>query len=520
MRSKLLPIILLLLLTTTAGAAVSYDIKIQNGDAHINATFQLYGGTGKYNYFSTTWQIPENATILSIRDSRGKITEYTRQDGTVQFQTNRGPKRNKETVQINYLLPDVTTTWKDALHTVSLQLPGFSEKFEQFNEEQTSVQITVPDPVLGSSVNHGFRSSYRDNVATFAGEGPVNLKVSYTDRTGQYDHYILFGEANLSRADAVYPLLNRITGRTVDFRKFAVVVVDGSDYSELFDPWIAGKYRESGVIFVKQSETAKNTFTGLVIHETMHGFNQKPLSWVRTQSSLFTEGTSEYAEWVVNTKLGIHQPEIFGETVEWRAPCKDSERTCIYSLDPRGTPDDLWQYYQQNSGFMAAWTPTADGQFRPGLSRRTFGYAFSELFIRRYIMKNGPKALHAVYRGLMETQDVADTPEEYITTLEQVMNSTIRPCSYDDRRRLEQCLEDANNFTPAVPSNVTINGTREQIVFKPVEVPDPEAARIQNRTLDRLLDRPTYSSRFWQGFIQWSVDGLTKFINLLSTLWH
>jgi len=506
------------LLLPAATAKVSYEIEAGQDDVMINTTFELYGGDDTYDAFAITWQIPANATIMSIRDSYGPIEEYNRSGGQIQFSTNEGRKREKETVEIRYRLRDKVQTWKDTVHVLDLQLPGFRERYSRYDEEDTDIKVDVPERVLGTGESFGAASSYSNYTATFQGEGPTNIKVVYTNRTGGYDNYLLAGDeaANLSRADNIYPMLNSITGRSVDFRKFVVIILPDTEYEQQLDAWSAGRYKNGGMIFIKESKVGKDTFTGLLLHETMHGFNQRPLKWNDVKNGLFDEGTAKYVEFLVNEELGVRQAEIFGETVTWTAPCQDQpDRSCRYSYDPRGTPENLIHYYRSGSGAMMEWHPSNTGQIG-GMEGRRFGYAYTELLFREYVMENGADSLQPVYRDLLAVEQEAETSRQYASTIREVMNHSLAPCRRQSQQAIETCLDEVNRFTPDVPDQVQIDGKQEEIVFRPVKVPE-RTDEADNITFQRQLrDSAGRTQDLLDVLLRSLAEGIGKFINLLQ----
>lgn len=500
MESKtLLLVTLLLAFTGLASSQVTHRIDLNEENAYVNTTIVLKSETGE-NYWQTTWSVPEDAENLEIMDTGGSIRPVFVDSNTVQFNTSKGEIRNEEVVKLSFTIPGAVENVRENLSFASFQLPGF-------RGEETSIQVEAPQKILGTKETYGFVSSFKNRTANFSGDGATNIKVSWTPKNGSYDKFILFGDANLSRADKAYPLLNLLTGRKTGFRKFAVVITPDSVYNQKYDSWFAGTYESAGLIFIRASEVEKNTFTGLLLHEVMHGFNQRPLKWVRTNSSVFDEGTAKYAEFLVNNNLNVKQPEIFGENVEWEAPCEERTKTCRYTLNPRGNPDELWRYYERNLSFMERWNPAIGKMFSEDLSIRTFGYSYGELIIREYLEESNINTLKPVYQNF-KSLEVAEGYEEYFRNLRAALDSDLKPCFPNSRSEFENCLNRLNSMDPELPEEVEVEGENYNITFQPVE-----KRERKERNLSELIE-PRRDTR--RSFWEWLLSALKDwFSNVL-----
>ncbi|MCJ7429009.1 MAG: hypothetical protein MUP66_01315 [Candidatus Nanohaloarchaeota archaeon QJJ-5] len=494
-----------LIVVSVAGtAAVSFDIETDEADLDINATFDLYAEEKK-NLFGTRWSIPDRATIHAVEDTQGQIEDWEHEDGQVELTSNDGPRRNKETISIRYTIPDIVQTWQDRVHRLELELPGFSDRYEQFDEEQTQVRVQTDDPVLGLAPPNNYNYSFDDTEAILAGEGPASFRLSYTDVTATYDHYTAVGDINLTGADRTYPLLWHITGFDPQFtRSFAVIPLSPEQYNQQMDRWSAATYRQGGLIFLRNTSRSQAAQTSLLMHETMHGFNQEKLSWVQLEAGVFDEGTAQYAEYITKQKQNERYGELFGENVTWRGPCEnDDGRQCRYWLSPRGgPPETLWNYYEQNLTFMQGWSPVDAGV-------RDFGYAFSELIIRNYMKDRDPDALHTVYEQ-MEDFDRVDEDDQYWQRLATLIGD-LRPCDRESLDDVRSCTEAINDVEPEVPEEVTIAGGQQaNLTFDPVE---RETVNGTNRT---TLPDSTFQERkgFFEQLGDWIVQGFTRLMNL------
>lgn len=498
---KLLVFAVILLFVPFGLSAVSYSIQVEDSTAYVNASIELTSSE-EVTYWNSTWSVPEKAEVISIEDSQGTIEDYTKNGERLNFLTNRGEPRTREVAEIRYETPADIDRWGE----IKRFKIGLSGRYDR----QTSVKIQVPEKILGISKKRGFEDSVRGNTATFQGEGPVNLRVSYTDREGEYKNYILEGKANLSASDNYYPVLASFTGVRPDFRKFAVIIMPEEEYEENIEKWSAGAYESPGLIFIRNASTEKDKLTGLMMHETMHGFNQEPLNWVETDVALFDEGTSKFLETYINEKIGVRQPELFGEEETWEAPCEDKEgRTCRYTLPPRSTPEALQEYYRKDGSFMETWSPSSSVD-------RTFGYAYAELLIREYMRIKGATGLREVYKKMKELEP-ADTPAEYVSNLKEALGTDLKPCNPLREREFQECLEESREYNPDVPGNVEIDGENQSIEFKPIEISKEAKAPekvSEGGEYDIDTEKVQEANNFFQGFGNWIVKQFEKLINL------
>ncbi|MDY7081271.1 MAG: hypothetical protein SXQ77_02400, partial [Halobacteria archaeon] len=231
------------------------------------------------------------------------------------------------------------------------------------------------------------------------------------DVRNRYEHFAVFGQtqqAELAQADEMYDTVPSVLGFQPEFNKHPVVVLPGDVYNRSLNRWSQAQYEVGGVIYIRSSSFEGDTSpTDTVLHEVVHAYNEKALSWSVTGVKWFDEGTAKYVEFIVNQKRDVRQPEIFGDPVRWKAPCGEEHGggRCVFTLAPRQTPDDLWRYYQNDYDFMKTW--------RPGTSpNKAFGYAFSELLVRNYVRKNGIGSLHPVYDSLRKIDTQVRSAEE------------------------------------------------------------------------------------------------------------
>ncbi len=478
----LLLVLILLLLVGVGGAITTYNITVDGDTAYMNVTFELYSSLGedgeprKINYWETTWSTPPNTEIRSISDSQGELTEYSFNGETLRFKTNSGPRRSKEVINLQLAVNDVIEERYNGLDLVRLRLSGFPDRRDDVPDEQTQVTVETTNRLLSESHSYGFNHTLDRHSATYKGDGPLNLHLALGDGDAEYDNYVLFGEGNLTGADELYWLVPAITGMGVTaprpaMNKHPVIVLPDEQYDENVDTWSSGQYRTGGLIFLRASTAENEDLPAILLHEVMHAYNEHALEWTNEGLGWFDEGTAKYVEYLVKHEKNLRYAELFGEDVTWTGPCEDSAGRCRYTLSPRGTPDQLWNYYRQESDFMYTWTPSGSAT----TEERRFGYAFSELLIRNYIRNNGGDSLHPVYTDLVSMQ--RDPDASVMVETEQVLDSLdadFTPCYDPDaasRQDFESCLDTVNDMEPPVPETVTVDDTTHHITIDPIERP-------------------------------------------------
>ncbi len=479
--------IFLIVLLSSAQSRVTQSVEIIDQDIHRQTNITLES-KNPVNHWQTSWELPEDTEDLEIRDTKGEIEEYNIDGRTLTFNTTSGDRRKEETVTIEYKEKEQVEEVTEGLEKIELQLSGLKD-------QKTTVFLETPHEILGIDNNHGTEAFFEDENAEFVGDGPVNIIATWTDRDDEYENYILFGEdVDLSTADEMYPVVGRITGQRPMFRKLAVIVKEDREFDEKFGKGRAGVYQQGGIIYIRSSETEKELFPALMMHETTHAYNQEPLNWVRTDSAMFDEGTATYVEHLVRQEMDVRQPELFGEEKIWEMPCEDSDGTCTYTLPPMGQPEHLWNYYQDEKDFMKEWDPTIRGQVDDKLAKSTFGYSYSQLLIREYMNGTDQKTLEELY-DRMEDLETAETSEEYMENLETVFDGETRPCYYEEKKELESCLEELNDMNLETPENFTEPVEYEEEFTEPVlgeeeELNETEGSNEteENRTEENITE--------------------------------
>lgn len=437
----LLLISVLILLIPLSLSTVRHSIKVQKDNALINTTLELKSER-KVNYWRLSWIKPSNSEIISIEDSYGEIDDYEVDGKNIKIITNKGDSRKEGEVKIRLEVKDLVKKEFKPLRTISLNLAGF--------KNETSRVFLKTNGLLSGSYKAGFKAYFSNKTTKLKGKGPLNFKVSFADKKPNYDNFLIFEDYNISLADNFYSYITAVTGTKPPFERFPIVVLPESEYNEKLNSWSAGMYKRGGIIFIRKSNMEKRTNTSLLIHEATHGFNEQVLRWDNTNVRWFDEGVAKYMEYLVNQKLGVVQAEIFGGTTYFMREGSN------YRLSPRGTPEDLWNYYKENKSFMKEWTPYKD-------RNREFGYAFSELLIREYMKNNGYDSLRPVYNDLGEIKLSTNKTDLKNRRILNALGTDLKPCYMNDKEGLEDCLDEIHNQNPEIPSLEGLNFSDKEL---------------------------------------------------------
>ncbi len=476
LRNTLLLGIALIVLAGMSAGITTYDVALHGDSADINITVELYpDNPDRETRLTSSWLLPSGMTVDTVHDSDGEL-EFRRDGSSVVFETTIDRAEDKEVVHIQGQADGVVSEEYRELDLVKLQLSGFHDKKPDVPDEVTQVQLTADRPLLSASHSFGFDMALEGSTANFSGEGPVNLQLAISEGGERYEHYVLFGPGDLSTADDLYWVPAAVTGFLPQVNRWPVVVYPDETYDRIVDRWSAGQYRTGGLIFIRESTMEKESGPAVVMHEVMHGFNDQALNWFAGDRAWVAEGTAKYVEWLVNANRSVPQAEIFGERVTWSC---GPRQQCSYP--PRGTPDDLWDFYQQDTDFLATWAPLQSDD-----ETRRFGYALSELIVRDYTRRNGPESMNAVYRDLRQLNTELDDEISGAAAnqrLQDIMGTDFRPCDAPDREQFDRCLDKIHAMEPVIPPLGDVGGGVEQVRIEPIEDPKEQpGAIIGNRT--------------------------------------
>ena len=460
--AKFLPFLFFLLLIPTVGAVTTYDIAVEGNSVLVNATFELYSSSPKekVNYWTTTFSMLPGSQLLGVSDSKGEITNYTVSEGKIRIETHKGGLKDREVVSLLYRSQGLVNKEYLPLKKLNLSLSAFGDTRPDVPDEKTFVSVQLDGKLISFINSLGFSSQPAKQEIKFAGDGPVAFTLFYGDGK-DYKHYTLFGRGNLTAADEAFGIIPAVTGMLPESDRLPVVVLSKNEYNKRINEWSAGEYR-GGVIVMDQSG---KDFSSSLLHETAHGINERALRWKQSEESWFDEGVAKYVEFLYTLETGARQPEIFGEDVTW------TEGFTIYTLPSRSTSEELWDYYQSGEDFMGTWRPNNPGT-------REFGYAFSELVVRDFILRKGDDALHGIFEELLAVTETTETAEESNAVLLELLDSDFRPCYSSQKEALEECLEQINSMEPNVPESVVIKGVAEKITIPEILPPEEEQFHI------------------------------------------
>lgn len=426
MKKLLYLVFLAACLVAPAAADVQYSGNVDKEKVMLNTSIQLEcQDRCPVSRWTITWTVPENAEILEIRDSLGEIKDYERTGRSVSITTNDGEPRRNETLRIRMKIDEPAEKMYQDLHYRKFSLPSF-------RGETTTGVFKVEDLVSGW-IGFGFQNSFTDNEFRFRGEGPTNIRLNSGEGM-EKRYYEFFGEDRDNSTEA-YSVAVGTTGLVQGFERFPVAVMDDYTYNRSVNRWSSGEYT-AGTITLR--DDLEEDYLPVLAHETVHGLNDEFLRWDQTRSSYIDEGVSEHVEYLMNKRLyregrkKTGTREVFGDEKEYEVE-KNGKRY-IYTLNSQGDRDRLWQYYQEDSEFMKQWSPSQSSEYRE------FGYAYSELLIKNYIVNQG--TVRELYSDIQPNRKI-ESPEEKWNYLSQYMN--MEPCNHDSRERFDRCLDQIND---------------------------------------------------------------------------
>lgn len=446
-----------LVLIGSARASVVHEVRVKGDSAEITSILEMTSQK-EVNKWRLTVDLPRNSTVETIRDSRGNIS-FEWVGSEVKFETNSGPSRKREKVEINYNVPNVREEQFKPLDTIHMSLFGFSN-------ETLKAEIFV-DHAISWYTPLNFKSQKGEESLKFQGQGSLPLYIYTSEKGEQSQHYHYFSEEGIDQVEKLFPLLPYFTGIRSPHRKFPIVFLNDSRYNSLINEWSSGRYRRGGLVLIRDNLSQRDKIP-TVLHETMHGFNAELLKWDRTQTAYFDEGMAKFVEFLTKEKMDLPQGEIFGD----RNYFEEGENR--YYLEPRSSSEALWNYYSDGEEWMLRWNPWGG----EGPSAKEFGYAYSELLIREHVQQNGIKSLRNVSAELLGVEDRVENWRKKSDILSQILDG-LKPCYSRSRKEFNDCLERVNaqqfnltdlnlNVTFERPEKEEINITRREVeISKP-----------------------------------------------------
>ena len=455
MRKSFLLTVLLIVFFSPALGEVFYQIDADRSSVDMNTTLELEcsAGTGScpVNRWRLAWDIPNNAEIISIRDSIAEIEDYTMEGSQVSLKTNSGSQRTTETVKIQLEIDESAEEIHKGLYKRKLDLAGFSG-------EKTSGIISNPD-IISGWMGRRFTTSYTDNNMSFTGTGSTSLRINF-GKGNKTKYYTFFG-GNPDNTSLAYEVSVGMTGLKQGFERFPVALMNPDNYEDSVVGWSAGEYVGGSFRMRKNLE---DDFLPVLAHETVHGLNERELKWDDSSSTWLDEGTAKYIESMVNLHLKGKERtrNLFGEDTTYTEK-RNGTRYKI-TAPSSGDPQMLWSYYQEDRDFMKEWNP------HNFPDERSFGYAYSELIIRNYVV-NQNRSLRELYQKINPQREVTSNQEKWDLVSKHL---DLTPCKYDSRGRFDRCLERINQHDYQIYRAENISKSENRITVTPLEIKERE----------------------------------------------
>lgn len=463
-RRKLLVIVAVTVLSAGGSAEVFHDLDASQDGYTLNTTIQLESEK-PINRWSLTWSVPEGSEVLYVRDSAGP-SDYDRTGNRLEITTNSVPASRTETIRVVSQLDAEADNIHAGLWERRLSLPGLEG-------DNTSGSVEAEN-LISWKTGYGFQSAETEDGFSFRGPGPVTLSFK-AGEGNTTQHFQFFGRPGESAEDA-FEVAAGTTGLRPRFDRFPVAVLPGSKYNRTVNDWSQGEY-VNGRIRVRQG--LEEDFVPVLAHEVVHGLNDRELTWDRTRSTYFDEGVAAHVENLLRRarqgESGVRPVgELFGDARRYDPDKGDSG---FLRIPPRGEADRLWQYYQNNLSFMKGWS-AQDSR------NRKFGYAYSELIIKKYVADGGE--LKELYGNLNPGRKIRDPSAKWDFLSGRI---DMKPCDYDTRKRFDQCLERIRNYNYSF-SNATQSPRNTSLTVEQVKLTDPPETETKtlfekaNRTQD------------------------------------
>lgn len=508
---KLLTAVAILFILSPASGEVFHEITADEDSAMINTTVEMNCQEGQgqcpVNRWRITWDLPDEADIISIKDSLGEINDYERNGDQVSITSNSGDRRTSETIQISMRINREAEQIHKGLYKREFSLPGFKG-------EETSGYIQNEDIVSGWT-GYGFQPVFRQENMSFKGEGSSRIRINFGEGNAT-DYYEFFG-GKPENTSLPYEIAVGMTGNVQDFDRFPVALMKENAYEDSVVSWSSGEY--VGGSFRMRKNLGED-FLPVMAHETVHGLNDRELKWDQTSSTWFDEGTSKYVESLVEIKLKGRERSrnLFGEDVEYTER-RNGSRYRI-TLPSKGDKDELWNYYQENQDFMKYWNPSAYPD------RRSFGYAYSELIVKNHLVhQNG--SLDGLYEEIDPGRRIESSEEKW-SFYSQEMD--LSPCRYEEREKFNECIDEINSYDYKVYRAVNPENQVRNVEINPIVVPNRTEGTKEdgieleeNRTVLNPSEtsgdilKTIISGSLQEGFKKW-IDGASSLLKKFLTL--
>jgi len=502
MRKILIFLAVMAVLAPVSGE-VFHEIQSDEDSAQVNTTIRMScqddEGQCPGNRWRLSWSLPEDAEIISIRDSLGEIEDYQKIGDQISITSNSGDRRRTETIEIAMDIQRPAEEIHKGLYKREFSLSGF-------RGERTSGYLQNEDIISGWT-GHGFQPVFKDDNMTFRGQGSSRFRINFGEGN-ETEYYEFFG-GNPDNTSLAYEISVGMTGLVQDFDRFPVALMRSDRYEDSVVGWSSGEY--VGGSF-RMRKNLGDDFLPVLAHETVHGLNDRKLKWDQTSSTWFDEGSSKYVESMVELKLDGRDRarNLFGEDVSYTER-RNGTRYRI-TLPSKGDREALWSYYERDGDFMKYWNP---GGYPDS---RSFGYAYSELVIKNYVARQGG-SLDELYDEIDPDRKINSSEEKWEYYSQKL---DLTPCKYDERERFEDCLDEINNYEYKVYRAVSPERNVQDNGIEPIEVPnktkEDEKVIDLGKNSTPLNDSEIYRNTVETDGFQSIVSALNSVIDYLSSL--
>ncbi|MCX6802166.1 MAG: hypothetical protein NT067_03550 [Candidatus Diapherotrites archaeon] len=444
MKLTALAVFLVLAFSTASAGYFNYSIELQGKDALFTVTIGLESQTEATSFALNNFFLPENSTVVSLRDSIGQIKNYSVSKEGISFETNSGGMRSKETVELKFRTAGIALDDYSPLYSAEISLPGSSDSRATIEMKGARIISFEATPEFSGEISGG--------SLKLSGKGPAAFAAFYSKEGAEFQHFVLFNKSGLpdkkieengmKEADGLFDIIPRLLGFNVPFEKIPVLVLGEEEYAERINSYSEGVYRTGGIIVLRESAFEKNA-AAVVLHETVHAFNAQAMKWNESGASWFDEGMAKFIEAYARKMLGEKSPNLFYGDVTWK------QGSYQYTLKPAGNLTDLEGYIAGKERFMEEWnTDNAE--------TRDFGYAFAELYVRAFLKEKGFSALQQAYRKMLEIKETAGTGEEFSAKIVSLLGKELYPCGSESGQEIKKCVEGLNSFEFSLPETVSV----------------------------------------------------------------
>ncbi|MFB6180984.1 MAG: hypothetical protein ABEJ93_03840 [Candidatus Nanohalobium sp.] len=499
MQSKGLLLLVLVTAFSAAAAAnqVHYIVDADRETANMTVQVRFDCEADCAEQWQLNWDLPQNASVEKIVNDGREIRDYTVIDNRLTASSYPDSEEDPEVFHLHLKIDRKASNVFKGLYKREFNL-------RSFEEANTTGRIQVEN-LLSFWTSHGVKTSLNSDNLSFKTEGP--LRIRFKTGNGYSTEYYEFFGAEPEEAELAYKVSAGTTGLSLNSPKLPVAVMPEKRFNKTVSPWSSGEYTEGSA---KMRQGLGTRFLPVLAHETVHALNERFLSWDRTSSSFFEEGTSSYIEFLVTKKLyrtgeRDRPPRtLFGEDKRFDP---DPDDNYYRTLPSKGDREVLWNYYRNDKEFMKYWSP-----FDASSSEvRRFGYAYSELLIQNYVSRmNG--SLRELYTAISPEEEV-ESPEEKWRIYSRYLDMT--PCKYSSRDRFQRCLDRINsyNYTGFTAEPGASDG---EVQVSPLKMPEPPEKEEKKEKKEQRNSTPESVEKLSADLVDFIQSFLNHFYQLLN----